>query len=269
MVAVASFLDARSQNGRWLLRIDDLDSPRVSKDAELEILKSLESHGLYWDGQPVHQLDHHGQYVQALNKLIKTGDTFPCTCRRKDLDRIIGCILDCCSAASKPRIPHTIRIRLSLQDIFFHDPFQGLLNGSASEKIKNIAIWRRDGIPTYPLAVIVDDNIMGVTDIMRGADLVTNTIQQLFLLDKLGLQRPEYAHVPVVIDREGEKLSKRNEATTVDSRHARQNVIWTMQLLGMDPPQTLALDELLNWGIENWSRSGVRPQLSLTSFVSV
>lgn len=160
-------------------------------------------------------------------------------------------------------------MQVSLHNVAVHDGIQGTINGRAWDTIENISIWRRDGIPTYPLAVVVDDNIMGITDIIRGFDLATNTAQQLFLMDKLGWKRPRYAHVPVVTDRQGEKLSKRDEATTIDNRHARQNLIWSMQLLGLDPPQRMTLDELLSWGIEHWSRCRISSEASLSGFVSI
>lgn len=159
-------------------------------------------------------------------------------------------------------------MRLSLHDIEVHDEIQGTMHGREWSTIENIAIWRREGIPTYPLAVVVDDNIMGITHIIRGSDLAANTVQQLSLLAELGWKRPRYAHIPVLNDRSGEKLSKRDEATTIDKRHARQNVIWSMQLLGMDPPQRMTLDDLLNWGIEHWSRYRIPSEPSLSSFVS-
>lgn len=266
---MASFLDARSHSGRWLLRIDDLDTPRVSKAAEMDILRSLELHGLLWDGELIHQQDHHQHYRKALDDLASQGYTFHCTCRRKDIDRKVGCVLACGSTETEPTEPFSIRMRVSLNDTTVEDQIQGVLHGSTWGSTKNIAIWRRDGIPSYPLSVIVDDNIMGVSHIVRGSDLAENTVLQVFLMKKLGLERPQYAHVPVVIDRGGEKLSKRDEATTVDSRHPTQNVMWSMQLLGLNPPQRLSLGDLLKWGIDHWSLQRIPSETSLSNVVSI
>lgn len=266
---MASFLDARSRSGQWHLRIDDLDAPRVSKSAEMEILRSLESHGLLWDGELIHQQDHHQHYKKALDELADRGHTFPCTCRRKDIDHKMGCVLACDSTDTVPSEPFSIRMRVSLNDITVDDDIQGPMHGSTWGSTRNIAIWRRDGIPSYPLSVIVDDSIMGVSHIVRGSDLAENTVHQAFLLDKLGFQRPQYAHVPVVTDRKGEKLSKRDKATTIDSRHSVQNVMWSMQLLGLDPPQRWSLKDLLKWGIEHWSLHAVPSEARLSNVVSV
>jgi glutamyl-Q tRNA(Asp) synthetase len=160
-------------------------------------------------------------------------------------------------------------MRVSLTDTTVKDEIQGLLVGSTWGSMKNIAIWRRDGIPSYPLSVIVDDSVMGVSHIVRGSDLAEYTVLQAYLLDMLGLGRPHYAHIPVIVDRKGEKLSKRDEATTVDNRHSTQNVMWTMQLLGMNPPQHMSLADLLKWGIDHWSLQRVPSEVSLSSVVSI
>lgn len=269
LVAVASFLDARSRGGRWLLRIDDLDTPRVSKEAERDILTSLERHGLHWDGKPIHQQEHIHHYQRALKNLADQGHTFPCTCSRKDIDRYAGCVQGCGASKAKKQEPYSIRMRVSLVDTDVRDEIQGQLHEGVCSGAKNVAVWRRDGIPSYPLSVVVDDSIMGVSHIIRGSDLADNTVLQVFLLEKLGFKRPWYAHIPVVNDRNGEKLSKRDEATTIDNRHPIQNVMWSMQLLGMDPPQGLALEELLDWGIEHWSLENIPSEPSLSSVVSI
>lgn len=269
MVAVASFLDTRSRGGSWLLRIDDLDEPRVTKAAEKEILTSLRCHGLHWDGHPVHQKENRSHYQKALRLLTKRGITFPCTCGRKDIDRDLGCVRDCSSVKVAPRHPFSIRMVVALGDFIVHDAIQGPIRTCTEEKRKNIAIWRRDGIPSYPLSVVVDDNLMGISHVVRGSDLAANTVQQALLLDKLSMKRPHYAHVPVLNDRKGEKLSKRDKATTIDNCHAKRNVMWSMQLLGMDPPQRTTLSELLDWGIEHWSLSKIPSEASLSNVVSV
>ena len=269
LVAVASFLDARSHGGQWLLRIDDLDAPRVSKKAEREILTSLARHGLHWDGKLIHQQEHFHHYQKALKELSDRGQTFACTCSRKDIDRIVGCVLDCDLAKAKQQEPFSIRMQVSLGDTIVRDEIQGPLGEYSYCETKNVAIWRRDGIPSYPLSVVVDDSIMGVSHIVRGSDLAENTVLQVFLLDKLGLKRPSYAHIPVVNDRNGEKLSKRDEATTIDDRHPIQNVMWSMQLLGMDPPQRLPLEDLLDWGIKHWSLNNIPKGTSLSSVSSI
>ena len=158
---------------------------------------------------------------------------------------------------------------MSLDQVDVRDEIQGQLGVRACGETKNVAIWRRDGIPSYPLSVAVDDSVMRVSHIVRGSDLADNTVLQVFLLDKLGLERPTYAHIPVLNDRNGEKLSKRDKATTIDNRYPIQNVMWSMQLLGLDPPQGMALEELLSWGVEHWSLHNIPFETSLSNVVSV
>ncbi len=154
------------------------------------------------------------------------------------------------------------------QAIAFEDRVQGTIEIN-EQKESNIAIWRRDAIPTYPLSVVVDDNISGVSHVVRGADLLANTAHQIFLQQQLRLKPTSFAHMPVLNERTGVKLSKRDASTCIDDSHPRQNLIWSLQLLGMDPPQQLAIDALLEWGISNWNIDQIPIGTEISDFVSI
>lgn len=267
-MAVASFLDARSRRGKWLLRIDDLDSPRVSKDAELQIVDTLAAHGLNWDDHILHQQDHIERYRDSLATLINGCQVFSCTCSRKDIDRVAGCVSSCRFNRISSQQPHSIRIHMLPQAITFHDRVQGKVEDQGALE-RNIAIWRRDGLPTYPLSVIVDDSSSCVTHVVRGADLLANTAHQIFLQQQLGLDSMSFAHLPVLNERTGIKLSKRDASTAVDNDCAKLNLVWSLQLLGMDPPQRMGIDSLLEWGVDNWNIERVPVESEMTDFVSV
>ena len=269
MVAVASFLDARSHAGKWLLRIDDLDAPRVTEEAETQIIGSLRRHGLDWDDDIRYQRDHTKFYEQFLAELVATEQVFFCTCSRREIDNAIGCVRSCSTRIARPDEPHSIRIHTSFQSNYLCDRVQGPDSTNGMNFPKNVSIWRREGIPTYPLAVITDDNITGVTHVVRGSDLLENTNIQAFLMQQLDLRSVSYAHIPVLTERNGIKLSKRDSTTRIDDRHARQNLLWSMQLLGMDPPQKWGVDDLLKWGLDEWSVNEVPSGARLTNFHSV
>ncbi len=268
-VAVASYLDARKHNGLWLVRIDDLDQPRVSKQAEDSILRSLQSHGLNWDGSISRQQDNWHLYREALDRLEDACNVFYCTCSRNQVDRQIGCVGSCSVNTTRPNQAHSLRMHVDLDNIELCDRIQGSMSPYKPTQARNIALWRRDGIPSYPLSVVVDDKNDGVSDVVRGSDLIENSFQQAYIARSLDLPAPRYAHVPVLTERSGNKLSKRDLATSIDDRCAKYNLIWSMQLLGMEPPQRLSLAELLEWGVKAWNIDSVPKQDHLKSCISI
>lgn len=267
-MAVASFLDARSHHGKWLLRIDDLDVPRVSKQAELQIVESLLAHGLNWDDPIVHQQDRRELYQAFLGALRDRCETFFCTCSRREIDRIVGCVASCRFVRNDPAQPHTIRIHMEPYKISFDDRVQGRFQ-SMEPRETNIAVWRREAIPTYPLSVVADDAASSVTHVVRGADLLANTAHQIFLQQQLQLNPTSFAHLPVLNERTGVKLSKRDAATCIHDSHAHQNLVWALQLLGMDPPQQLRIDSLLEWAIATWNIDKIPSETEISDFVSL
>lgn len=244
---MASWLDARAGNGRWFVRIDDLDTPRVDPDAESEILAALEAHGLYWDGPVARQSSHVAQYGAALDKLAQR--CFACRCTRRQL-RGTARYPGTCRNLSLPWEGNAIRIRAE-GSIGFADRVQQAPTSGESSTLDDFVVQRRDGFASYHLAVVVDDHAMGVDHVVRGADLMDDTARQLFLMAALGTVPPSYAHIPVIVEASGVKLSKHNQATAIDPRFARQNVGAALTLLGFEPPDENT-PALLDWAIRHW-----------------
>lgn len=229
---MASWLDARARNGRWLLRIDDLDTPRVDPDAESEILATLEAHGLYWDGPVARQSNHVAQHRAALDELAER--CFACRCTRRQL-RDAARYPGTCRNLSLPSEGNAIRIRAE-GSVGFRDRVQRARTSGASRTLDDFIVRRRDGFASYHLAVVVDDHAMGVDHVVRGADLMADTPRQLFLMAALGTAPPSYAHIPVIVEASGVKLSKHNRATAINRSFVRQNVGAALTLLGLEPP---------------------------------
>lgn len=264
LTAVASWLDARTRHGTWLIRIDDLDTPRVDPAAERAILATLESHGLAWDG-PVHrQSDHVERHHGAIRRLCER--CFACDCTRRQLrgrPRYPGT----CRDRGLPYDGNALRIRADVAAPAFTDRVQGLVD-TLEHMVGDFVIRRRDGYASYPLAVVVDDLSMGVNNVVRGADLLENTAEQLLLMSWLGIKTPTYAHVPVIIEASGVKLSKHNRATAIDNRAAAHNLATVLSLLGFDPPLD-RVETMLAWAVGEWDVARVPEGKYLAGFFAI
>lgn len=224
VTALASYLDARKHSGRWLLRIDDLDTPRVRPGAADSILNTLDQLGLHWDGEVVYQNDRREAYQQAIEQLHQHGLLYRCDCPRRETrgkpypgtcrDRLVPL---CNQAALRLRTGHTAA---GITDLI-----QGKYRRDINAESGDFIVLRADGLHAYPLAVVVDDDWQGVTHIIRGADLLETTPEQVWLQTLLGLPHPVYGHVPVVLGQDGKKLSKSDAALEA--------------LLGTDPSAVL------------------------------
>lgn len=264
LTAVASWLDARAHKGRWLLRIDDADTPRVAAGAEAAIRRALIRHGLVWQGRVVRQSDLRPHHRAALRGL--RGHTFACACTRAALrgaDRYPGT----CRHLGLPPAGNAVRVRAD-QTPAFADRVQGRIQGSA--EMDDFVVWRRDDLPAYPLAVVVDDHVMGVTDVVRGADLLWNTPRQLHLMGLLGHAAPSYAHIPLIVNAADEKLSKHTAATAVDEDSPLRNLTTVLALLGLDPPSGQRRPEqLLDWASQRWNLRDLPPRRAVRGFVAL
>lgn len=273
LAATASFLDARSQADRWLLRIDDLDTPRVVPGAEEQILRDLRAHGLLWDGPVDHQSAHLDAYEEALASLARQGLLFHCDCSRSQLaeagrypgtcrQRILspsgsGNTAD--STALKTA-DLAIRVRTSGVPVTFNDLIAGPCSVNLEETCGDFVVRRRDGQIAYQLATAVDDGAVTIRRVVRGRDLLDNTPRQIFLMSCLGLWVPEYAHVPTLLNAAGHKLSKQNLSPALAADQAGANLIRTLGYLGMEPPPEGArwpVAEILDWAVANWSLASV------------
>jgi len=240
VAALASWLDARAAGGRWLLRIEDLDRPRVQPGAADEILRTLERLGLDWDGEAVFQSRRTALYEQALARL---GDTYLCGCSRREIaDSAVSLAADgaqvypgtCRSGLPPGKSARALRVRVS-GTISFVDRVQGSLAQNLEREVGDFVLRRADGQFAYQLAVVVDDAEQRVTDVVRGADLLDSTPRQIYLQRLLGLATPRYLHVPMAVDASGEKLSKHAGARPIDRRDLQR----ALRFLGQAPSETL------------------------------
>lgn len=265
IAAVGSYVDAHAQGGAWLVRIEDLDTPRVVAGAADDILRSLDAFALHWDGEVVYQSTRHAAYEAALAQLADAGATFSCACTRKEIaDSALGpdgtAIYPgtCRNGLAPGRQGRAIRVRVDDEAIVFHDRLQGPMTQHLARDVGDFVVRRADGEYAYQLAVVVDDAWQGITDIVRGADLLDSTPRQIHLQRLLGMPTPRYLHLPVATNAQGEKLSKQTLATPVDAKHASVGVIAALNFLGHAPPEELhrsPVAELLQWAIANWDVS--------------
>jgi len=249
VAAVASWLDARAAGGRWLVRIEDLDRPRCVPGAAEEILRSLERLGLGWDGEVVHQSTRQNLYRDALQRL--QGHTYWCNCTRREVaDSSLGLAADgahiypgTCRAAGLAT-GRALRLRTDGAEIGFTDRVQGRQSQVLERDVGDFVLYRADGLYAYQLAVVVDDAAQGVTDVVRGADLLDSTPRQIALQRLLGLPAPRYLHVPAAVNAAGAKLSKQTGAAAIAPNWA--SVRKALDFLAQ--PKADSLDE----AVRNW-----------------
>jgi glutamyl-Q tRNA(Asp) synthetase len=268
--AVASFLHARQSSGSWLVRVEDIDPPREVPGAADEILRTLEAYELFWDGPVVFQSARRAAYDAACSRLLRAGLAFRCSCTRSalraDNDGAIGPYPGTCREKTRHDHATAVRVRVEPGAERFVDGIQGQIETHLCETTGDYVIWRRDGLPAYHLAVVVDDAEQRVTTIVRGVDLLDSTAVHLHLQRTLDLPAPAYFHVPVVVNAEGQKLSKQTGAQPID-RSARERVAATiLEMLGAEIPGELRgapPRELWPWAAANWRIDGLHGRREL------
>lgn len=265
--ALASFLDARAHQGTWLVRIEDIDPPREVAGAAAAILDCLQAHGLRWDGEVGYQSRRDALYRGAAERLLAEGSAFYCTCSRTELAQHSGIYAGRCRACrQKPATPHAVRLQVETGTIEFGDLIQGRVAQDLARAVGDFVLVRKEGLPAYQLAVVVDDAAQGITRIVRGSDLLDSTPRQIFLQRRLGLPTPEYAHIPVIANGAGQKLSKQTFAPALDNGAALQNLQAALDFLGQPPPDSAhrqSVDALLAWAIEHWRLENVPRRLQM------
>jgi len=259
VAALASWLDARAVGARWLLRMEDLDKPRAQPGAADAILRQLETLGLTWDGPVLYQSTRHARYRAALDQLARAGLTYPCGCSRREIaDSALG--IDgahvypgTCRNGLPPGKPaRATRVRTTAAPIGFVDRVQGACRQSVEHEVGDFVVLRADGLFAYQLAVVVDDADQGVTDVVRGADLLDSTARQILLQRLLGFSTPRYAHLPVAVNADGDKLSKQTGAAPIDAAHGAAALARALLFLGHPPPIDLPPADLLGWAVAHW-----------------
>jgi glutamyl-Q tRNA(Asp) synthetase len=241
--------------------MEDLDPPREQTGAAASILADLERYGLDWDGEIVYQSSRLDAYAAALTRLRDRGLTFECSCSRREIADLVGdgpAIYPgtCRAGARNPAAPCAVRLRVDAGVIEFDDGLQGACVQNLQTEVGDFVLRRRDGLFAYQLAVVVDDADQGVTEVVRGTDLIDSTPRQIYLQQLLGLPTPAYLHLPIVVTEDGEKLSKQTGARPISDAPAAPTLIAALRFLGQTPPPDLAAaapEDVLGWAREHWN----------------
>lgn len=267
--ALGSWLDARAHGGKWLVRIEDVDTPRTVPGADRLILDQLQACGLEWDEAPVWQSQRTTHYQNALEQLITINRIYGCQCSRKQIEEALqkeGVLIKpnqeliypgTCRERKVSIQNHALRIRLPHEcQISFTDRRLGKQTQDLNTQVGDFVLRRADGLFTYQLAVVVDDHLQEITHIVRGEDLLSNTARQIHLQQCLGYQTPSYLHLPLVTNDAGEKLSKQTKATAIDIAHPesiRESLCRTANHLGLqNDPISGSITQWLNRKVFEW-----------------
>ncbi|MFJ4143957.1 tRNA glutamyl-Q(34) synthetase GluQRS [Pseudomonas sp. NPDC089734] len=260
VAALASYLDARAAGGQWLMRMEDLDPPREVAGAQAAILETLERYGFEWDGELVRQSQRHDAYADILNRWFNHGLAYACTCSRKQLEGFQGVYPGFCRNAGHATEDAAIRIRVPELEYRFVDRVQGTFQQHLGRDSGDFVIRRRDGLYAYQLAVVIDDAWQGVTDIVRGADLLDSTPRQLYLQELLGVPQPRYLHVPLITQPNGHKLGKSYRSPPLPADQATPLLLRALRALGQPTGPELSYGsarEVLDWGIKHWDATKI------------
>ena len=268
VAAVGSYLDARAANGRWLVRIEDLDPPRKVAGASDDILRTLEQFGLHWDGSVLYQSQRQEAYDAALDRLAQQHLTYPCACSRQEIQATGSKIYPgtCRNGLAAGREPRSLRLRVDDQPIEFTDRVFGPSQQALADQVGDFILRRADGLTAYQLAVVVDDAAQGVSDVVRGHDLFDNTPRQIYLQRCLNLPVPHYLHLPLVCWPDGSKYSKQTCAPPVSGQAATKILAQVLCLLGQPVADELAgasLDSFWQWAISAWNTRRIPAQTSI------
>ncbi len=215
VAALGSWMMARRRNGEWIVRMEDIDRPREVPGAADRQLNTLAAFGMPPDGPVLRQSERGDLYGAALSRLLASGEAFACRCSRSELEAVSGIHRHCVGAGDPTRTP-AIRLRVPALTLAFDDALQGRFEQALDREVGDFVLKRADGFWAYQLAVVVDDADQGVTDVVRGADLLDSTPRQILLQQRLGLPTPAYAHLPLVLDAAGRKLGKSLRSLPLD-----------------------------------------------------
>ena len=268
VTALASWCEARVHQGRWLVRIEDTDIPRNHPGAEAQILAQLQTYGLIADEPITRQQDRIDLYNQILDQLAAQDDLYGCVCSRKQLAGYSAYPNTCRDRKLSLR-GHAVRLRVSNDILCFHDLLQGQVCEDLSKTTGDFVLRRRDGIISYQLAVVVDDHLQGISHIVRGADLLDNTVRQIWLRQCLRattskpIIEPVYAHIPLAMNAQGQKLSKQNLAFPLDVKKPVENLQAAFVALGQDLIDAGSPEHFLQQAITSWDINRIPKQTQL------
>lgn len=252
--AMASYLDARTHRGQWLLRIEDIDTPRTVAGADQVIMQQLQALGMRWDAAHVWQSHRLDRYQAVFDSLHMQGLVYGCACTRREL-QTQGPYPGTCSGGLAPgRQARAWRVRVPPGVVQFEDRWLGPQSQDVAAEVGDFIIKRADGLWAYQFVVVIDDGDQGVTDIVRGADLLDSTARQRALAGLLGFEAPRIMHVPLVLDQAGQKLSKQNHAAALDSGNALATLEKAWNNLGFDPlPPLSGVDDFWSTALPRWA----------------
>lgn len=260
IAALGSYLQARANLGTWRVRIEDIDPPREVPGAADTILRQLEHYGLHWDGEVLWQSRRHNAYREALAWLKEQNLSYYCTCTRARIQSVGGFYDGHCRTLNHGPENAAVRLLQHHPVTQFHDTLRGDIHVDENLAREDFIIHRRDGLFAYNLAVVVDDHFQGITEIVRGADLIDPTVRQLSLYQQFGWKAPGYIHLPLALNAVGDKLSKQNHAPALPSGDPRPIIIMALQFLNQSATnewQDLSIDDLLTLAVANWTLSCV------------
>lgn len=265
VAAMASWLDVRARGGRWLVRIEDIDGPREVAGASAAIVSALAGLGFRWDGPIVQQRDRHALYERAFDVLRASGAVYPCGCSRREIEgaarRVDGSGSDdiaiypglCRDGLPPGRAARAWRMRVPDRELTFVDRASGCVRQNVAREVGDFVVRRADGLWAYQLAVVVDDAQQGVTDVVRGADLLDSTPRQRLLQTTLGLPVPRTLHVPLVRDAHGDKLSKSSAATALDPANPLPALFAAADHLGLVVEPVTTVDDFWERATRAWA----------------
>lgn len=272
VAAVASYLQARTHNGKWLLRVEDIDPPREQAGATDAILKALDRYEFEWDGDVIFQSDSRQAHEAAVGSLLDRELAYPCGCSRRVLQHArrgpLGAIYPGTCRNGCEATEFAIRLRTTDAPISFMDTLQGLKTQHLESESGDFVIRRRDGLIAYQLAVVVDDQIEGITEVVRGIDLMGSTLRQIWLQRLLNYPTPDYVHIPVVTHPNGDKLSKLTGASAIPTKGKARALTAALAALQQKPPLSLAdcpVADVWQWAIENWQLCALKGQTAVST----
>lgn len=266
VAAMGSYLDARKRQGKWLIRIEDIDPPREVAGAADSILRTLESLGFEWDESVLYQSTRLDAYGEAMNELQQKNILYPCFCSRSEIQAlgVAGaegviypgtCRTRLISRSNSGAKRHAIRLITQDRPVIFTDEIRGTISQNIAREIGDFILRRADGLFAYQLAVVVDDAYQGITDVVRGADLLTSTPRQIYLQQLLDLPTPNYKHLPLVTNKNGQKLSKRLGSDPINMTNSVAVLISALSFLNqpLPPEHPASIAEFWRWAIAQWN----------------
>ncbi|WP_325891629.1 tRNA glutamyl-Q(34) synthetase GluQRS [Grimontia sp. NTOU-MAR1] len=255
VAALGSYLQAKAHQGKWLVRIEDIDPPREVAGAVDAILKTLDAYGLHWDDGILYQHDRYDAYQAQIERWLTNGDAYFCQCTRRQIKDAGGIYPGTCRHRTLDAEGSAVRVCIDNPVTEFVDVKHGVMQLDPAMAAEDFIIKRRDGLYAYNLAVVMDDIHQGITEVVRGADLIEPTGRQVSLYQKLGAPQVSYLHLPLALNADGNKLSKQNHAPAIDNANPSPALEAAFTFLGHPVPAELQgapVQKLLLWGVKNW-----------------